>query len=171
MDPRYLGTDDQSEALQLDSSGTVGKSVVGVATLGTHWVTQASEVKYTPPQPPQLYLCFQAEDELPLEQSAKVQSYFQGRRLHIVGGRDSPQVLGRIIEVTGLNYEDIDWLEAEKSKPLSDLKRRWSHLDAARDITVCITGRIGHAQSQAADKAARKCGVIHIEVESANGLA
>jgi hypothetical protein len=172
MDPCYVGTDDQSVALELDSSGTIGNNVVGVATLGSHWVTLASEVKFTPPPTASSALSlFSAWDRVAFGAICQSSIVLSCKRLHIVGGRDSPQVLVRIIAVTGLDYEDIDWLEAEKSKPPSDLKRRWAHLDAQRDITVCITGRIGHAQSLAAATAAGKRGAIHIEVESANGLA
>jgi hypothetical protein len=127
-------------------------------------------VTFLPPPPNQLELCIRPGAALEAESADAAHMFYSGKRVHIVGGQPTDRVIRAVTELAGLAPSDVTWLPSEKGKPPRDLKKKWANLRADRDITVCVTGRIGHAQSEAAAKAADGCGVVHIRVESANEL-
>ncbi len=164
--PEYAGSAEISLALQLDLSGTAGTPICAVATSDSHWRGGIEEtLRLNPPPPSDVEMCCVAGAELRAESRAKIQNFFAGKRLHIVGGQVDSRVITALCDRLALDPGDIEWLPCEKSKPPRDLEKRWSKLDPARDLTVCITGRVGHATSMLAAKAARKSGASHLLAE------
>lgn len=173
FEPTYVGGEDAYLALQWDISGTSSAEdpVLGIGTSPEDWSdATASVVSVSPTPPPQLELCFDAGATLAAEQDESVRNYFDGFRLHLVGGRPDSNVLATIAETTGLSEGDISWIPCEKAKPPRNLDERWGGLRPTQDITICITGRVGHATSGKAKVAATKAGVTHLQVESANDV-
>ncbi|WP_406048224.1 hypothetical protein [Kribbella sp. NBC_00889] len=171
MDPEYQRGQRISKVLEWDASGTSGGDVVAIGSHFENWATASLDVTFDPPPPNSLALCFEPNMELSIEVETEIHEFFIGRKLHIVGGKPDERVLAEIIEATGLESSSIQWIPSEKNKPPRKLADQWSGLKAGRDITVCITGRIGHAQSAVAERAAAKCGVPHIQAERASEIS
>lgn len=170
FDPHYTGSDEETIALQLDVSGTATDGVVGIATHPGHWARVTDSVAVAPSPPAVLALCFQPGGELPEERLERVRVAFAGKRLHIVGGQVDDHVVAAIVDETGVLAGDVTWTPCERARPPRNLDQRWRGLDRDRDITVCITGRVGHATSDKAKVAATRAGVVHLKVESAQGI-
>jgi hypothetical protein len=171
MEPEYRGGQRISRILERDASGTSGGDVVAIGSHSGNWATPSPEVNFTPPPPGSLALCLEPNLDLSIEIQAEIHAFYRNWRLHIVGGKPDERVLGELIESTGIDGAAIQWIPSEKNKPPRKLAHQWSGLKTGRDMTVCITGRIGHAQSSVAEKAAAKCGVPHIQVERATEIA
>ena len=135
------------------------------------WSELTDYVRFDPTPPELLALCVNPLEPIEEEKRENAKMRFSGKRLHIVGGQPSEHVIARIKEMTGIDGRRISWLPSEKSKPPRDLDKRWKNLQNGRDITVCVTGRIGHASALVAQTTARKAGVTYIEVETANEIA
>jgi hypothetical protein len=168
--PAYRGPAAAANALVNDAARSVGSGVVGIATCEESWTARAQSVSFLPPPPSELELCVEPGSPLGVEDAKRTRKFFANRRIHIVGGQPIARVTVAISKLTGLPESEIAWIPAEKGKPPRDIKKRWSRLQPERDITACVTGRIGHAQSEAAARAAEGCGVVHLLVESANEL-
>ncbi len=165
--PAYLGSAEESIALQMDVAGTRAATVLGIATDRGHWDDpSATQVKIEPPSPPSLSLCVTAGERLVEECEAALKAFYRGKRIHIVGARPVANIEATIRGRLGLGPSDLNWIECEKARPPRDLAARWRALLPGRDITVCITGRVGHATSEMAAKAARRQGVIHLLVQT-----
>lgn len=167
FDPRYKGTPDELIALQMDVSSTRIDGVVGIATVPSSWDETASTIMVKPPPPAQLVVCFEPSRKLEIEQESELQEFFSSRRLFVVGGRPDPCSVKKLQQL-GLSAERVIWTPSEKSKPPRNLDDKWSGLNADRDITVCITGRIGHSESGKAEDLAQRRGVTYIPAETAN---
>jgi hypothetical protein len=164
--PSYLGTSDEALALQLDVSGTYGAPVIGIATASNHWSDiEANHVKIIPPPPTRLALCCLPGAEVLSERQHRIANFYVGLRIHIVGAIPSQRIMEQILEVTGMTRSNLSWIPCEKSRPPRNLDDRWRHLEPSRDVTVCITGRVGHATSNKAQRVANHAGVIHLKVE------
>lgn len=162
----YLGSDIALLALSFDIPGSVSAGIRGLATDTENWDDpNSSVVKVDPPPPADIELCFTPGAELDVESVASMREFYLGRQLFLVGGQVENRVVAQIIERTGIEESAIRWLPCEKAKPPRDLDKRWKHLDPNRDVTVCVTGRVGHATSLAAASAARKSGTVHLQVE------
>ncbi|WP_280361138.1 hypothetical protein [Nocardia wallacei] len=170
-DPGYRGTDLEKDALIHDVTSTVYSGVAGIASSSSSWERLSQSVTFLPPSPASLSLCFEANVSLLAERADFVKEFYDGRHIHIVGGKRLDPVIGQILKVTGLGRKSISWIEAERTKKPRDLDKRWAHLNSGRDVAVCVTGRIGHASSLAAATAARKALVPYIPIESANDIA
>lgn len=165
LSPNYSGNLEQKLALEFDVAGTVGAGVLGLATAEDHWDTSARHVYCDPPSPARLALCTEPGADLAEEQSETVKNFFYQLRLHVVGARPDAAVIADVVETLGVNEDDVHWLPCERARPPRNLGDRWSGLRPGRDITVCITGRVGHATSEKAQSAAAKSGVPHLRVE------
>lgn len=164
--PQYLGTLAQQEALQRDVSGVSGREIFAIATDVSHWQGgNVSIISITPPPPSELEACLVPGIELVVERSSKIKTAFADKRLHVVGGQVDQTIISDLYDKCGILAGDISWLPCEKAKPPRDLGKRWKHLDARRDVAVCITGRVGHATSNAASVAAKRAGVPYLEIE------
>lgn len=170
FDPQYLGSEEQSLALQFDVSGTAGAEVVGICTAPDHWADQTPTISVDPGPPDELSLCMSPGAELECERKAALREYFKNKRLHIVGGQPDQFLMRSISEELGIAVEQIAWISCERARPPRHLDRTWGGLDAGRDITVCITGRVGHATSNTAQVTARRRGAIHLQIESAGDI-
>ncbi|MEU2005954.1 DUF2325 domain-containing protein [Rhodococcus sp. NPDC019627] len=168
--PEYVGSEEQKNALTRDVAGTAGGSIVGIASTRSSWSEDCVKVWFTPPPPSELEICVDARSPLAIETRATVEAALRGRRVHIVGGKPNQRIYKSIFEMTGIRESDIHWIAAEKSKPPRDLDKKWGSLRPDRDIAICITGRIGHAQSERAATTAAKAGVIYLPLESANEI-
>ncbi|GAB2566750.1 hypothetical protein [Kribbella endophytica] len=174
LSPDYTGLKSAGRALEADATGTAGdgeEHVVAIGSVETNWDFVSGEVSFAPPPPHSLLLCFKPGDELLAETKGKIESAFVGMRVHIVGGKVDDRVLAQIADATGVSVDKIQWIESEKGKPPRKLRKQWSGLKPGKDITVCVTGRIGHSQSAVADEASAACGVPHLQVERASEIA
>ena len=107
---------------------------------------------------------------MPIERAEAVQAYFDGKRIHVVGGQPDRFVSDAIADCTGISADELIWLPCERAKPPRNLDQRWSGLSPERDVTICITGRVGHSTSHKAKTAASKKAVVHLQVETANEI-
>ncbi len=165
--PAYLGSAEESLALQMDVAGTCAAPILGIATDRDHWDDpSATQVEIEPPSPPRLSLCVTAGERLAEECEAALRAFYCGKRIHIVGARPDANIEATILGRLKLDPSDLNWITCEKARPPWDLAARWRALLPDRDITVCITGRVGHATSKMAATAARTQGVIHLRVET-----
>jgi hypothetical protein len=165
--PRYLGTDDELLALQMDVSSSAANGVIGIATSPTNWEKLEFTVKVLPPPPMELLMCFDPSAELDVERDDSVKEFCGSKRVFIVGGRPDRTSMRRL-EALGIAERNVEWIKSEKTQRPQDLDKKWSGLNPERDITLCITGRIGHPQAEKAKTLADRRGVLHLMGHSAN---
>lgn len=170
MDAVYLGHDQASESLRSDASGTCGQDVAAIASESDHWESAPAIIRFSPPPPEELELCTEPGQELRAQVAEACREFYLGKRVHIVGGQRVERDVLATQTATGLPADSITWIPSEKGKPARDISNRWSGLDPDRDVTVCVTGRIGHAQSAAAAAAATRRGCVHLLVETSRDL-
>lgn len=165
FDPPYAGTHDCAVALGEDVAATSAFGLRGIATSSGSWL-DVSHVECRPTPPATLPLCREPGGKLDSERADELRAYFEERRVHIIGGREDARLVVAIKEELGCS--EVTWLPSEKNKPPRNISRAWGGLVSGRDITVCITGRIGHAASGKAEVEARRRGVAHLKVETVN---
>lgn len=169
--PDYLGKEGERVALIRDSVSSAPGNVIGIASVNDSWAASAEFVAFDPSPPQPLALCLQPGIELAEEQNELVRSRLQDYRLHIVGAKKMNRLVEQISEKTGIPVQSISWIESEKSQKPRNLDSRWSGLMTGRDITVCITGRIGHPSSIKAQKIAKNAGVPYLPIDNVNDIA
>lgn len=121
-------------------------------------------VSVSPPPPSSIEFCFTPGAALMMEETQRVRDAFGGKRLHIVSGRTVEGVAAEL-EDMGFERERVHFLLSERAKPINGLDERWSGLTEGQDITVCVTGTVGHAVSGKAAAVAAKRGVPHFQVK------
>jgi hypothetical protein len=171
LDPSYCGPAGLREALELDISGSSGSGIGAIASAQSFWSYAADEVFVSPPPPSRLALCFEPGATLAVELADRIREKFSEKKLIIIGGQPSDRVLDEIRHATGISRRSITWIASERSKKPRDLDRRLAKLDPCRDIVICVTGQIGHAESEAAATAAAKAGVAYFPIENRNDIA
>ena len=164
--PRYVGSEDEELALQLDISGTVGCEVIGIATTESSWAFITEYLQVSPQPPGRLEICTEPNAPLALETEGDLRDLVSSKRLFIVGGKVDSVVVDGLREL-GFAPDAINWLESERAKPPRNLDERWGTLAPPRDVTVCITGRVGHATSGSARRIADRRQVPHLHAETA----
>lgn len=167
--PPHGGTPQAQKALAADV-GAACDLVIGIATSVETWAQPAHEVLCVPSPPASLALCFAPNAEVGAELRLKAQQFYKGRAVHIVGGQVDMSLVAQLERDFNLAGR-VDWIPSEKNKPPRNLDKRWGGFDPAKDITICITGRIGHAASGKAASVCLARGVPHLKIESANELA
>lgn len=168
FDPCYMGSEAQDLALQMDITGTAGSGVRGLGTDVNHWADTSPTLVIRPGPPNELMLCAAPGQQLPHEVFSLAARFFHGKKVKIVGGQRDGVVIKRLNTELGIEAAAVEWIACEKAKPPRNLDLTWGGLDPDRDITVCITGRVGHATSMAAKAAALKRGALHLQVEYAS---
>lgn len=171
LNPAHLSETTIRDALEFDISGCAGADVAGIATREELWAHPSEVVSIDPPPPPQLALCFTPGAALHEELLAQTQDQFAEKRLIIIGGQPADRVVDAITKLTGMSRRNISWIASERTKKPRDLDKRLARLDPRRDIVVCVTGRIGHSESEAAAVAARAAGVEYFAIENRNDIA
>jgi hypothetical protein len=131
------------------------------------WGSRVAMLSCEPPPPRDVQLIFRPGESLHEQTIADVRSWFRGRRVHIVGGQRDSRLVERIAETVGISTSDIHWLSSERHKQ-PRIAQRWVSLSAARDVAVCITGRISHATWNAAKQYGSA--VPYVEVERAGEI-
>lgn len=164
MSPAYVGDADAAEALAADLVGAL-RAPSAVGTCLGHWESWTGELRCVPPPPERVELIAHPGADLREDGFRRARRFLEGRTLRIVGSRPERGVLGRFEEELGVAATGIDWLASEKHKR-PNVKRAWANLGYDRDVAICVTGRVAHCTSDAAEKAARR-GVLYLEVESA----
>lgn len=168
---QYRGDSSYFDALKTDLSGTADTDVSALATAEGHWVgAEARSITVSPGPPEFIELCYKPDEELRSEGEESLRKYYEGKRIHIVGGQVDENIKSKILARLSMSQEDLLWLPCEKAKPPRNLDRRWASLDPYRDITMCITGRVGHATSIVAAKSAAKVGAVHVLTELPSGI-
>lgn len=168
--PTYRGPAEYGTALICDLAGGVRSAVAGVATDYSHWDPESCLLTLDPGPPESSELCATPGAELAYEHDASVRTFFADRRLHVVGGRPRDSVPTELARTLGVDPSNVTWMPAEKGKPPRGIRARWSGLDPVRDVTACLTGCIGHAESEAAARAAAARGVRHFRAETVADL-
>lgn len=169
--PDYLGPTAALEVLlqDLPLSCFSPSAVAALATSEDMWSEVGTEARCVPPPPEVVELLFQPRGKLRSDRLERARLRLSGKRVKIVGGQPSSRVINEIVERLGLSESDVNWTPSEcHKKPSFD---SWRGLHRDRDVTVCITGRIGHASSQKAAIIAQRAQVQLIRVESASDVA
>ncbi|MEV4207555.1 hypothetical protein [Nocardia salmonicida] len=169
--PDYLGKEEERIALIRDSISSASGDVIGIASASDNWAKSADFVVFNPSPPQPLALCMWPGLELVEEKNELVRLRLEGYRLHIVGAKKMGRTIEHITEKTGIPARSVSWIESEKSQKPRNLDSRWSGLAVGRDITVCVTGRIGHESSIKAQEIAKKAGVPYLPIENVNDIA
>jgi hypothetical protein len=131
------------EAIGNDCAVLNRASLVGIASEEASWSPADKVVSFDPPPPETLPLLTVPDQEVATEVDHRVADFFAGRRLTIVGGRISPQVVAVLDQRFGIS--DARWIEADGQKRLQ--LETLEGVRADRDIVVCVTGYIAHADS------------------------
>jgi hypothetical protein len=162
MTPRYVGPRDASDALGLDSSGLALMGLLALASEVGNWAEAAAAVEFDPPPPERLPLVFEPGGALPGDGDASVAGFLLGRRIMIVGGRESAAVLAALCNRFGVSADDVTWLVSEKHQRMN---RNALSVLRATDVIYCITGSVSHPDWQAAEEKCRRWGVVLHEVD------
>ena len=164
--PRYVGGEDEELALQLDISSTVGCEVIGIATTESSWAASTEYLQLSPQPPRRLEICTVPNAPVAMAVESDLRELLASKRLFMVGGKIEAAVMTALCEL-GFSNDAITWLESEKSKPPRNLDGRWGALTSPRDVTLCITGRVGHAISGKARVVAARREVPYLIAETA----
>lgn len=157
--PDYLGSVGAELCLAIDATEH-GPVLDGLLTDSNHWNPVSTTLAIGLLD---VELLFSVEQQPRAFESAEVKSVFEGRRVHILGGSVSSSALADCYSQLGVDADSVLWLESEKSKPARDVDERWAGLLPARDVAICVTGRVGHSVWKQGDRAARKRGVEMLE--------
>jgi hypothetical protein len=164
--PRYKGSDGAEAALGRD----VSSGVDAVGSSADHWTGQGVHRAWCHPPPPEsVELVFVPGMALAAEVTDDARRWFRGRLVKIVGGQPDQRVMSRMEAELGIRVGAIDWFACERHKK-PPIGKRWQAMDPGRHVGVCITGRVGHDTSIAAQKRARATGIPYLEVETAGQL-
>jgi len=162
LSPTYVGPREASDALGLDSSGLASTGrLLALASEPGNWAEIAAAVEFDPPPPERLPLVFEPGGALPGDGDASVARFLLGRRIVIVGGRESAAVLTALFDRFGVSPDDATWLVSEKHQRMN---RNALSVLRATDVIYCITGSISHPDWAAAEKKCIRWGVVLHEV-------
>lgn len=162
VQPDYLGDVDARLCIVFDATAH-GDSLDAIVSDARHWDSTEAAVRIGERS---IELIFDPTQEPSATRADAIKTTFEGHRLHLVGGSPTASALSMFESVLGLQAADVHWIPSEKSKPPRNIDERWSGLDPARDVTICITGRVSHAVWEQADKAAAKAGLVMIECQT-----
>ena len=168
LDPAYVRDEDLGAAIALDAAGHADESLIGAATHTAHWAEHAEVVRVVPPPPEEMTLVTEPGVMTDRERDLMLARRLYEMRVTIVGGTHSDGTCRRLMDRFLLDPEQIRWIECEKGRqpPLESLRGiRKDH-----DVLVCITGAIGHAESEKTIRIGRRGGVEAIYVESASRI-
>jgi hypothetical protein len=169
LDPSYEGPVDASTAIGRDVAALQASGLVGLATDVKLWSRPSAAVRLDPPPPDTLPFLLEPNQSLAGEQDHAVATFLRGRRITIVGGMPSDQVLRTLRSRFSVAGDKVRWIGSEKGQRLN--LNLLDGLKAATDIVFCITGHISHAGSEVAKKQCRRRGVELRSVEHANEIA
>lgn len=164
--PPYRGPQGAATALERDL-GRAAAVAAGLASREENWDGRVRFVRCEPPPPREIQLLFSPDEPLDAESTQYARGWLAGRTVRVVGGQPEPRTLERVRDELGTG--NVQWLPCERHKKPA-IRKRWQGMTSERDVAVCITGRVGHATSQAAERLARSAGVPYLEIEKATGL-
>ncbi|MFP1601898.1 hypothetical protein ACLD0U_04310 [Microbacterium sp. 2216-1] len=151
----------------------IGIHVSGVdGALGTDsefWESGLSKLSCLPPPPTDIAL--HAHPHLPTREELKSRrvSWFDGRRVLIVGGQRDGAVEASLESELGVTAERLRWIKSEKNKRARNLKDTIQGLPSDA-VVVCVTGKVGHDVSGEVKKYSARNGLILCESRFASQI-
>ena len=167
-DPRYVKDGTIEVSLRADIAEQHELGLTGTATSHEHWSKPATELQLSPGPPKQVAIVTAPGTVSDTERDRWVSRRISKYRLTIVGGVAKETVYKELKSNFGMDGSEVRWIETEKSRgaPLDRLKG----MQAESDIVFCVTGWIGHAESQKVVELSAKCGVKCVCVEKRSGI-
>jgi hypothetical protein len=156
--PRHIAGGLVEEAIALDAAMLHDAPLRAIASSHAHWAEASDTVAFNPPPPDRLPILFEPGERLAAEVDDDVSAALRGRRVTIIGGRESPLVLGDLSGRFGVSANETRWIEADGNK-----RMQLELLNAVRpdrDIVFCVTGYISHADSQKVIGLTQRRGVV-----------
>lgn len=168
-DPDYSGP--QKELFLGDLSALVDCSDASIlGSQEANWPLGTTAVQTLPASNLVLTLHLTPGLPTPEERLTKLRGLFAGRRLIIVGGQEDRRVLAKIENAFGLRGNDAKWFSSEKDQRPRDLNLVVRGAAQSNAVIVCVTGKIGHAESGLLKEQCSKKKVTYIEVQSVGGI-
>lgn len=158
----YLLPAEFESAYASDVALTSGGVSVGAASARTHWGEEPPCAGVLPPPPDRFPLHFRACEQTEIEQLQRLRSSLSGKRITVVGGKASEASVQLIGDELG-SCVDVRWLKTEK-KARANFDAL-EDLSSDRDLVVCVTGKIGHAEWKKAERMADAGKVPFLEIE------
>jgi len=167
LKPVYCGPAEAGDALSRDARSLESLGLMGLATDPAHWQDTANAVNFDPPPPEKLLFVTTPGARLDCEKDAAVSLHMQGRRIYIVGGRPSPQVMDTLDDRFGVSADMVCWIFAGRKERMNR-----NALDTLRpsDVVFCITGYVAHPDWEATQVKCARWGVELREVEKRNEI-
>ena len=161
-DPPYTRDRHIEAAIRGDIAEQHDLGLTGAATAHEHWSRPANEAKLVPGPPTELALISTPGTTSDAERNLRVAQRMTRYRLTIVGGLAKQTIYRDLKQYFGVESTEVRWIETERSRepPLNRLKG----MQPESDIVFCVTGWIGHAESQKVIELSRKCGVKCVPV-------
>jgi hypothetical protein len=166
LSPDYRGSAEARLCILMDTTEH-GDHVDALLSDKNHWRPSGDLVSVGKRD---IELLFRVDQEPKSFATAAIKSVFAKRRVHVLGGSITDSALASLRSQLGLPDDAVHWITSEKSKPARDIDKRWAQLDPARDVAVCITGRVSHSVWEQGDKAAAKRGLEMIECSTQGQL-
>jgi hypothetical protein len=169
LEPSYVKHPECGMALAIDIAEQHANSMVGAASHPEHWEYSSDSVTLRPPPPVEMPLAFEPHAISEREKEARVAMRLQQARVLVVGGKQSVEVVTNLEGRFDLPVDQITWIEVEPHKHPN--VKRLMGARPGRDVIVCITGKIGHAESEKVVSIARSRGIDPLLVEKASEIA
>jgi hypothetical protein len=166
LTPPYLGSVEAGLCIVMDATEH-GNRLDALLSDLEHWGVRSDVLTLGERD---VELLYQPDQEPLAMASAATKSFFSNRRIHVLGGSITESAIANIESELGLQSDAVRWIVSEKSKPARDVDKHWAGLDPARDVAVCITGRVSHAVSEVGEKAAKKRGLQMVKCASQGRL-
>ncbi|HEX6205053.1 MAG TPA: hypothetical protein VFZ29_04520 [Solirubrobacterales bacterium] len=163
LDPEYVLDEEFGLAIAIDFAEHGDERLIGAASRYSNWERQVDAIQVKPSPPREVPLVTEPQQVLEKEIDLRVAKVLVGRRITIVGGRRSTPIVERICQCFGPEVAQIRWLEAEpnKSPNLDGLE----NVRPETDVVICITGAIGHPESDTVARRSRRGGLEPVLVE------
>lgn len=163
LNPEYILDEELGTAVALDFAEHGDDYLIGAATRHSHWRSQSETIRVEPPPPEAVKVVIGPGEEVQGEANLRVARDLASKRLTIVGGKLSETVIAKICGEFRLRHEQIRWLEAEQNKsPNLDVLHG---IRVEKDVVICITGAIGHPESDTVLRRSRRGGIEPVLIE------
>jgi hypothetical protein len=168
IQPEHQRYSPAGAAIATDAAMLRKETLLGLASAPDHWPEGSEAVSFDPSPPKPLDLLFDACATTPAEVDHNVGFYLSKRRLTIVGGVHSDNLIARLNEHFLLEVGAIRWFQCEPGKghnldPLDGLQARV-------DVVYCVTGHIAHDGRDKARSWCEKRGIELRYVERPNQI-
>lgn len=161
--PRHAAAGLVEEAIALDAALLHDTPLRAIASSASRWTETSDTVVFDPPPPERLPILVEPHQRLAVEIDDDVATALRGRRVTIVGGRESQLVTGDLSGRFGIPASQTRWVEVDGKKRLQ--LELLNAVRPDRDLVFCVTGYISHADSEKVIALTRRRGVATLCVE------